>query len=75
VYHICCIPDGPANAREPTMSGNHVAVNQSESKNPNENVPVTVDETSPQLPTIEAMIADPITRIEMNVVRTFSTTL
>ncbi len=26
VYHICCIPDGPANAIDPTITGNHAAV-------------------------------------------------
>src|SRR5215218_7354189 len=76
-YHICCMPEGPAKAMAPTTIGNHASVNQSLGRGdppPNATVPLSVSQRSPQLPTMEAMIADPITRIDTNTVSTDSTT-
>ena len=62
VYHICCIPDGPANAIEPTTIGNQASDNALSGMNPIANMPARVWARSSQLPTIAAMIDVPTTR-------------
>ena len=79
VYHICCIPEGPAKARAPTMSGKSVAalgpVSTPSGTYPKANRPVIVVHTNARLPTSAATIAEPITRTPMRVDKIVSTTL
>ena len=62
VYHICCMPDGPANASAPTTIGKNAAVNASSGiPDVNATVPTRVSPRSLRLPTNAPTIADPIT--------------
>ena len=79
VYHICCIPEGPAKAMAPTMSGKSAAawgpLIASCGKYPKANRPVIVAHTNPRLPTSAAMIVEPITSTPIKVDKIASTTL
>ena len=63
VYHICCMPEGPANASAPTTAGKKAAVKASDGIQVSKRmVPTSVSPRSLRLPTIAPTIADPITR-------------
>ena len=62
VYHICCMPDGPAKASAPTTIGKNAAVNASSGiPDVNATVPASVSPRSLKLPTNAPTIADPMT--------------
>ena len=75
VHHICCIPDGPANAIEPTMIGNHSGDMACAGKYPNWNMPVTVLVRSLHVPTIAATTAVLTTSSPMRMDSRFSSRL
>jgi len=62
VYHICCMPDGPAKAIDPTRIGNQAAVTAAcgmpKSKRTR---PTSTSPRSERLPTMAATIAEPMT--------------
>ncbi len=63
VYHICCMPDGPAKASAPTTTGKNAAVKASDGIHVSKRtVPARVTPRSCMLPTIAPTIAEPITR-------------
>jgi hypothetical protein len=51
------MPDGPANAMDPTTIGNQTEENISDGRYPNANMPPRVLPRSAQLPTIDAAAA------------------
>nr|BFE88096.1 hypothetical protein GCM10020093_106970 [Planobispora longispora] len=75
MYHICCMPEGPAKAHAPTMTGNQAAVMASCGKYPKWNMPVIVLTTSSQVPTMAATTAVPSTSVPIRIDSTFSSRL
>ena len=62
VYHICCMPDGPAKASAPTTIGKNAAVNASSGMPVSKRtVPTRVSPRSAKLPTKAPTMAEPIT--------------